>query len=506
MGHMTSPFWMRWLLPLVLLTAFAVRTYDLEGVPPFLASEEADSGLSARSIMAGEVPNVFSLGRQMQPNPTFLPYAITMSIYGDTLWGLRMASVAAGMASVSLAYVTGRYLLGKKVGLGAMLFLALLPVHVHFSRQGVTMLQGVVLVQLAFLALLGTLRHGQPWSYGLLGLATAGGLYTYQSGRMALVLVPLGLAYLAIAPRPKKALGWASAGAWAAGLLLGVLPMLTTYAEQPTGFLANTEDVFVFTPRNLDALLSEAAGSPLGVVANQGVRMVRGLASGRDACHLYGGEGGLLGPLAFTLAIVGAGYAAVRAAQPRCGLLLIWLVLGLTLAGLLTTRQPYSCRLIVALPPLALLAVIGTLHLPRLLPNQLAWAPPVVLFAGLAYQLVFGYFINYRMTDYPAQRPHTELARAVARFEKEAEVVVAGLPNFSVNMTQASFFGARQRPRDLRTDEPFLPARPTALIVFSHQQQRLDRLKESPGLRLELRPFPSEQFTVWVLEPAPQAG
>lgn len=488
------------LVVLLLLIAFAVRIYDLEQLPPFVASEEADHGISARRIMAGEVPNPFTMGAPLLPNAAFLPYALSMALYGDTLWGFRMAQVAAGMASVAVAFVFGRDLLGTRVALGTALVLALLPVHVHFSRLGVTMLHGVLLVQLATLVLWRASQHPQPRGYAFAGMVTAGALYTYQSSRLALVLVPAAIAYLGMARRLATQAVLRNAGLWVAGLLLGALPMLTFYVEQPGLFLVNTEDISVLTPRNWDGLLAEAAGSPMGALAMQIRRIVIGLASGRDACHLYGGPGGLLGPLTFTFAVFGAGYAAIRLRQPRYGLLLLWLGIGLALAGVLTTRQPYSCRLIVVLPPLTLLAAVGALRLAAWLPRPLAWAPATLLGAGLAYQLVFGYFIDYRLTDYPAQRLDTDLARAILQFEPEANVVVAG-PPYAGNSSRAIFLGVRRLPRDLRPDEPFRPAGTTALIVFPDQRGRIAQLQAAGDLRVEPRPFPSQNFTVWLVEP-----
>ncbi len=491
----------RALLIFLLLLAFSVRVYDLERMPPFVALEEADHGINARRIMAGGVPNPFTVGALLLPNTALLPFAASMALYGDSLWGLRVAQVAIGMASIAVAYVLGRDLLGTRPALVGALLLALLPVHVHFSRLGVSMLQGVLVVQLATLIVWRVSRQPRPWGFLFAGAVAAGAFYTYQSSRLALILSPAAVAYLALAGRLKGLATLRQVGLWGAGLLLGALPILSFYVEQPGTFLVNTEDVWVLTPRNWQALLAEAANSPLEALGLQIKRITLGVASGRDACHLYGAPGGLLGPLPFTFAVVGAACAVVGVRQPRYGLLLLWLGAGLVLAGVLTTRQPYSCRLMVALPPLALMAAVGALSLSNRLPRPLGWAPGAILGASLVYQLVFGYFMDYRATDYPSQRAHTDLARAIRQFEGSADVVVAG-PPYASNSSPAIFLGVRKLPRDLRPEEPFRPTNTTALIVLPEQKGRVAQLQASGDLRVEPWPFPSEHFTVWGVEPA----
>ncbi|MBI2912019.1 MAG: glycosyltransferase family 39 protein [Chloroflexi bacterium] len=488
------------LIVVLLLIAFAVRIYDLERFPPFIALEEADHGISARRIMAGEVPNLFTVAAPLLPNTALLPYAASMTLYGDSLWGLRVAQVGIGMSSIAVAYVLGRDLLGPRPALGGAFLLALLPVHVHFSRLGVSMLQGVLVVELATLVVWRASQQMRPWGHVFAGAIAAGALYTYQSSRLALVFSPAATAYLALASRQHRATTLRNVGLWVVGLLLGALPMLSFYIERPESFLANTEDVSILTPRNWQTLLAEAGDNPVGALGLQLRRIAIGLASGRDACHLYGSPGGLLGPLPFTFVVVGAAWAVVGARQPRYGLLLLWVAMGLLLGGMLTMRQPYSCRLIVALPPLALLAAIGALRLSTWLPRSLAWAPAAILGAGVVYQLVFAYFMDYRLTDYPSQRPQTELARALRHFEGSADVVVAG-PPYGGNSPTAIFLGARRPPRDLRPDDPFRPASTVALIVFPAQQARIAQLQATGDLRVEPWPFPSQQFTVWRVEP-----
>ncbi len=150
--------------------------------------------------------------------------------------GLRALSIILGTASVGLAFLIGRALLGTACGVAASYFMAVAPFHVWYSQFAKNTALFVLVTQVAFLALLWAARGPSRWSrWALFGLALAALLFTH--GVAPFYLVALAPAFFLLADRPLKPRlkGWLGAHALAAALFL---PWAGVAARQAAHVLA----------------------------------------------------------------------------------------------------------------------------------------------------------------------------------------------------------------------------------------------------------------------------
>ncbi len=191
------------LVTLAAIIAFAllIRLYSLADIPPNLVPDEADNLIVVYRIMADIGPGFFEL--DWKPQPAFSVYMMGwfMGVFGETIVGMRMASVALSTASILVFYAVVRQQgVGRPASLGATFLLATGVWYLHFSRSGWENIHVGLYALSAMLALNAAIRS-KRLSVSLLlfaatGLFAALGLYGYTSGRVIIVAL---LVYLPIA-------------------------------------------------------------------------------------------------------------------------------------------------------------------------------------------------------------------------------------------------------------------------------------------------------------------
>ena len=191
------------LLTLAAIVAFAlfIRLFALTDTPPNLVPDEADNLIIVYRIMADIGPGFFEL--DWKPQPAFSMYMMGwfMGVFGETIVGMRMASVALSTASILVFYAVARQQgIGRPASLGATFLLATGVWYLHFSRSGWENVHVGLYALSAVLSLTAAIRCNRLWQSLLLfaatGLFAALGLYGYTSGRVIIFAL---LAYLPFA-------------------------------------------------------------------------------------------------------------------------------------------------------------------------------------------------------------------------------------------------------------------------------------------------------------------
>ena len=175
---------LRWTLPspagwvLLLAAAAALRLWNLHTLPPGLWLDEA------RNLV--EISTFLETGRWAQGwllgQPVFaLPAATTLTLFGKTPFGLRMAAAAIGILTVPALYLFVREIASRRIAWLSAWLLAASYWHVIFSRAGFR----TILVPL-FLCLLGwslarALREQRRRDWVRAGLVLGIGCYTYYA-------------------------------------------------------------------------------------------------------------------------------------------------------------------------------------------------------------------------------------------------------------------------------------------------------------------------------------
>lgn len=205
-------------LACVLVTALAVRVWDLAEVPNGLHGDEAATGLEARRILDDGWIGVYSLGATGQPVIPFYVTAVSVWILGSTPVAVRIVAALVGVATVALLFFVARRRLGSRVGLTAAGLLAVMPWHLHFSRLGFGVIWWPLVVLVGLAAMARATEEPADRAWFLTGAAAAAGIYIYNAHWMA--GATFGLFFIVWMAR-QTAVPWAVRSKWTAMFGLG---------------------------------------------------------------------------------------------------------------------------------------------------------------------------------------------------------------------------------------------------------------------------------------------
>jgi 4-amino-4-deoxy-L-arabinose transferase-like glycosyltransferase len=389
--------WEALTVAVIIIVAFAVRVVNLEVFPYAFANDEAWVGLEGLHILTGEPPmGFFTVGWSSQPMLSFLPDALFVAIFGQTITAVRLVSVLTGTFTVLGLYLLVREVSHRKTALLATGFLALLAPHIHFSRTAFhNILPGFFAVWLLWLAFR-ALRNGRISSAIWLGLATGAAFYTYLGSRLAMVLA--GLVFLVGCLLQPNGLRqrWQHLLAAALTGLVVLLPMAVFFLQHPDHFSARlTAETVMRDP------LMATSGTHL--ILRQAARSALVFISQPATYGFYHSDRAYLPFIAAILMVLGMGWSVAHIKRLPMAILLAWWLSVVILGGALTSAAPASQRLVMALPAAAWLCALGATAAGYLLEqNRVSRIIVVLICLGLilvpAVQSV-----DYYLRIYPAK-------------------------------------------------------------------------------------------------------
>ena len=182
-------------LGLTLLVAAVVRVWDL-GAVGFNSDEAVYSGQAAS--LAGD-PTYTPLFAVFRAHPLLVQFTVSLvfHISRDDV-AARLVSVCFGVASVGLAYLLGRELYSRRVGLIAAAILAVLPYQVAVSRQ--ILLDGPMMTLWLLTMLLLARYAGTGRTRWLYATAFAAGL-TFLAKETGVIVVVSAIAFTLVTPQ-----------------------------------------------------------------------------------------------------------------------------------------------------------------------------------------------------------------------------------------------------------------------------------------------------------------
>jgi hypothetical protein len=201
----------RWewvLLGVLVLAAFAIRLYDLGGLPDTVLADEADNTQSAVGILFHRPPANGFFGFDWTSQPAFSVYkqAAFIGAFGLNIVALRLPSAVQTALALIPFYILLRRQLSVVSSSLASVLLATSVWYLNFSRSGWNcadicfyMLAAMLFLTLALDSV--TSARGPRWvkwfHFGAAGFFCALGLYGYPSGRAITVamaaFVPVSL-------------------------------------------------------------------------------------------------------------------------------------------------------------------------------------------------------------------------------------------------------------------------------------------------------------------------
>ncbi len=366
------------ILLLILLTAFALRAWNLTGIPPGLTHDEANHGREAIGILNGIYRYFFPLNYGSEPLYSYT-VALFMAALGRGVLALRLVNVVFGTAAIAMTYVWAAPRLGRATAqLGAIL-MAVSFWPLASSREALRAGMLPFFMALAVWAFWRILEITNEEGSGkadtrdfigdtdqehsklvprhlslaiCFGLAVALTLHIYLAARVTWLLFPAFLGYLALFHRPVFRRSWRPV---LAGLLLAgalIAPMFLYLRAHPE--MQTRLDM-------LDKPLEDIAAVNLGPV----------LLNVRDAllAFVWPGFGDQF--LAYNIPgrpvldvgstvffILGLAVCLWRGRRPVYAFLLLWFLTGI-IPSLVTGPTANTTRNMAALPAVYLIVGVG---------------------------------------------------------------------------------------------------------------------------------------------------
>ena len=422
----------------ITLFALALRLVSLTNIPPNLSADEADNLQVILQIMADNGPGFFGIDWTQTPAFNLYLDSWFMGVFGESLVGLRMASVVLTALSLPAFYFVARqYNLDKTAALGTTLLLATGLWYLHFSRNGWYNVNVALYAILAILAATAAIRRGSLPLYAVAGVMAALGLYGHPSGRTIILAL---VAYLPFAlllhgeNRRRLLIGYAIMLSTA---FLLFLPHLNEVSDDWDGYNTRVAAIYILNEQNRAQFGDKSVAQ---ILAEQAWNNIRGFilldsnASyvGINARYIPGGHGFLD---RFTGVLLWVGMVV---SIPRWRQTLLWWVFFIVMlfpTQILSNATPDGARAIGTAPLFYLFVAMGIHWLLGLKFGKSWWfrgtAAACVL--AIVFLNISSYFDWMRQPEAAqARQPAVDVADFEVWRDLQKAEAEAGLPGFTV--------------------------------------------------------------------------
>ncbi len=388
----------------ILLVALAFRLFRLTEIPPGLTHDEANHGREAVEILDGVLRYYFPLNYGSEPLYSYT-VAASMALLGENLFALRLVNVLFGLAAIAVTAVWARQAFDRATALIGAGLLAVSFWPLASSREalraGMLPFFMVLAVWFFWQIVCNPCAENDdtvtepPSSWRMTGLVVGFALslvatfHIYLAARVAWLLFPLFLLYLALIYRSDFRRSWrpALAGLLLAGLLL--VPMFlylsnNPYAQTRLSMLSGT-------------LSQVATGDLLPIFTNAGAALLAFFWPGYgDQFLAYNMPGRPVFDLVSAIFFIGGVLVAFwRWRQPAYAFLLLWFATGI-IPSLVTGPTANTTRNLAALPAVYLLAAVGFVTAGCYLAKRLDLSQRKVLAYGALAWLLFVAVVSAR--------------------------------------------------------------------------------------------------------------
>jgi len=192
--HKKAPMF-DWELPALLgatLIGFVLRIFNLGNLPGGMWYDEGLMGQGIlRILYTGEWPIYFYNNGLPEEALSYYLSAISVALFGHELWAYRLPNALIGTLTIPALYWAGRQYFTPRVVIIAVIVLATMRWHVHFSRLGFRTLVGPFFCVL-IMGAVGELLHRRSLLWATIaGILMGLSLYTYIAMRLYFVAVLL---------------------------------------------------------------------------------------------------------------------------------------------------------------------------------------------------------------------------------------------------------------------------------------------------------------------------
>ena len=431
------------------LLATGLRFVGLGDIPFTVSNDEGWVGVVSLHSALGESQSPFVTYRGNNGGLYFYLIGQGMKLFGINTFGLRITSAIAGIFAVIFTYLLARQIGDRRLAVIAGVFLAVSHMSIHFSRTAAT---GVIQDALFAVAVIYFLDRGLrrrsvgtlAFSGFLLGLF----FHIYVGARLMILVIPVALTLHYILRREQLRAALPGLAAMAGALLITAAPIAVWALTNINEYMLRINEVGIIQNGWL-AAEAERQELPAGRILLEQFRktaLALTYSPSTSHTHIYYPPLAMLDYFTAVAFLLGAIYTVAHAVRDRTmTLLVVWIVMGLILAGaLLQDPERQTYRMAIILPALA---IVGALGLAKIWDAVIAAGAPRLL-AGLGCGLwLLGAALvnlNYYFREFPAQEhcsPHsldhriaTSAGRYIAAQPSNTQIYIFGEPFAILNL------------------------------------------------------------------------
>ncbi|MDP2838109.1 MAG: glycosyltransferase family 39 protein [Candidatus Moranbacteria bacterium] len=246
----------------IILLAFFVRIYHIESIPVGLYPDEAANGVDAIHAIETGTYQLFYPANFGREGLFINIQAFFISIFGNTITGLKFASILFGTLSVLGIYLLGKELFHRRgLALLAAFMLATSYWAINFSRIGFRAIMTTFLLTFSFYFFFRGLRSHKLRDFLIAGFIFGLGLHTYIAFRIAPLILVILLPVLMLSYEQFLRRFWKHGLVFICGALIAATPMLYHFfISHPDDFASRSSHISVFSPEVNQGHLSTTLG------------------------------------------------------------------------------------------------------------------------------------------------------------------------------------------------------------------------------------------------------
>ena len=448
------------LVAVLVLAGLVIRMLFLTDHPYPWSGDEASVGLEAVRLLTGDNTNWFDAGWSGQPNVSFLPTSLTILIFGQTMFAIKMMSVLTGTLSILALYLLAREWFGVEVGLLAGAFLAVFPFHLQFSRIGVDNIVDSLMAPLVLWLVFRAVRVKSFSAYLLAGIVTGFSFYLYVGTRLVLALAIATLGYIAFRQRDFLKSNLRQLGTYLAGLLVAINPIAVFFIQHPEHFMTRIGQEGIFLNGWLSAQVAETGKSAFQVLFEQFSITALVFFSQDAGSNFLNFDRPYLTALGATFFLIGLLFSVIKILEERHFVLQMWFWSVVVLGGMLTLSPPANTRLVMTTGATALFVGLGawqvsTILLKLKLKPSFVYALNAVLILLISFQNLSFYFVHYREGRF-FQDANAELGMEIGlhlqRLGEDYDFYLIGEPRVFAQFPTTEFLAPKNVKTDLHLD------------------------------------------------------
>lgn len=496
-----STYWAKTVFIGLMLVGAALYLIGSTSIPPDVHGDEAEVALHGIQVRDSGNWNFFNPGWYHIPNLFYLIPAWGMWLFGDNLFGIRIAGGLIGMACIPLFYLIARRLLRPGPAGVALFLFTTSSFFVHFSRIGIGYNQTTLTTLVVLYCLIRAVQERDTVWFCYAGMVSALGYLSYQASHLLLPvsLATLGALWLTNTIRFSECVKASLAYLTAFWIVLS--PLIGTYSAAPEVLVSRAKSVSIFSeegrrliernyPPNTDLnelLWGQFERTLLAPIAYPDM----------SPYLMHREYGGMLDPIPAILFTAGL-LITVRLcfSHPTARVLLLWGAAILITGSALTNNAPSYQRLVALIPFLALIAAPMLHGVTAAVGRAFHWPVSTRLhFATLVLVALLIMGMNRYFHQIMSKPQHLDHWTRIARYLEQAGpthyTYFFGAPYDFFRYGTIRFLAPRARGEDVLNPEQFLKTPiqrrgPVCFMLIRDNRRYIDSLRSLyPGGREE---------------------